>query len=124
MQILFFQFINLIVRYIYFDYNYPVETNEAVTTINNATLQTTAVNKNNNLNIYPNPTKGDVNIEASSKIKSVEIFDIQARIIQKQIGINPEKTKISIHNANAGVYIFKVIKKKKPLQRKLLKTKT
>ncbi len=106
---------------IYFDYNYPVETNEAVTTISNATLQTTDLIKNNNVNIFPNPTKGDVNIEADSKIKSVEIYDAQGRIVQKKIGINAEKTKLSIHNANSGMYIFKIITEKETFTKKVIK---
>ncbi|WP_312398138.1 T9SS type A sorting domain-containing protein [Chryseobacterium sp.] len=106
---------------IYFDYNYPVETNEAVTTINNATLQTTDLAKNNSVNIFPNPTKGDVNIEADSKIKSIEIYDAQGRIVQKQIGINAEKTKLSIHNANSGMYIFKIITEKETFTKKVIK---
>lgn len=106
---------------IYFDYNYPVETNEAVTTISNATLQTTDLVKNSTINIFPNPTKGDVNIEANSKIKSVEIYDAQGRIVQKQIGINAEKTKLSIHNANSGMYIFKIITEKETVTKKVIK---
>lgn len=107
---------------IYFDYNYPIATNEAITNIgNNSTLAVTDAAKDKVVSIYPNPTKGDVNIDSESKIKSVEIYDAQGRIIQKQMGINSQKTKISIHNNTSGVYIFKIITEKETFLKKVIK---
>lgn len=107
---------------IYFDYNYPVETNEAITNISSATLGTDDIVKgDSSVNVYPNPTKEDVNIDASSKIKSVEIYDIQGRIIQKQLGINAQKAKISIQHNVSGVYIFKIFTEKETFVKKSLK---
>lgn len=107
---------------IYFDYNYPVETNEAITNISSATLGTDDIVKgDSSVNVYPNPTKGDVNIDASSKIKSVEIYDIQGRITQKQLGINAQKAKISIQHNVSGVYIFKIFTEKETFVKKVIK---
>jgi uncharacterized repeat protein (TIGR01451 family) len=50
---------------IYFDYNFPIITNDEVTTIEGV-LQTTESEIDNSIIVYPNPTKGEVNINAES----------------------------------------------------------
>lgn len=108
---------------IYFDYNFPVETNDAVTNIE-ASSSLSAVDSSKDktsVNVYPNPTKGDVNINADSKINSIEIYDAQGRIIQKQIGINSQNTKVSIHSNSAGMYILKIITEKETITKKIIK---
>ncbi|MBB6370470.1 T9SS type A sorting domain-containing protein [Chryseobacterium shigense] len=105
---------------IYFDYNFPIVTNDATTNIE-GTLQTAETSKDGSVKLYPNPTKGDVNIDAGSKIKSVEVYDAQGRIIQKQIGINSQTTKVSIHSSYQGVYYFKVFTDKGVLLKKVIK---
>lgn len=106
---------------IYFDYNYPVETNEAITSVGSTTLSASDIIKGKEpVNIYPNPTKGDVNINSDSKIRSVEIYDLQGRIIQKQ-NMNSEKAIISIHNNASGMYIFKIKTEKEAVIKKVIK---
>jgi uncharacterized repeat protein (TIGR01451 family) len=106
---------------IYFDYNFPVATNEAVTVIDGTVLSTLESINKSDIHVYPNPTKGDVNVESDSKIKSVEVYDAQGRIIQKQIGINAEKTKISLHTVSSGIYYLKVITEKDSFMKKVIK---
>ncbi len=107
---------------IYFDYNFPVATNEAVTNIGGTTLAVTeSVKDKDKVNVYPNPTKGDVNISADSIIKSIEIYDAQGRIIQKQTGINAKNTKVSLHNNISGLYMFKIITEQNTLMKKVIK---
>lgn len=107
---------------IYFDYNFPVETNDAVTNIEGSTLSATDTIKNKtSVNVYPNPTKGDLNINTDSKINSIEIYDAQGRIIQKQMGINSQSTKVSIHSNASGIYILKIITEKETLTKKIIK---
>lgn len=106
---------------IYFDYNFPVETNEAITLIKNPTLQTNDTISNNSINIYPNPTKDDVNISTDAKIKSIEVYDAQGRIIQKHMGINSQHAKISIRSNTSGLYIFKIITEKEVVMKKVMK---
>lgn len=107
---------------IYFDYNFPIETNEAVTNIGNIVLSATDTAKNKEvIFVYPNPTKGDVNINSDSKIKTIEIYDIQGRIIQKQMGINLLNTKISLQNTISGMYIFKIVTEKETVVKKVIK---
>lgn len=73
------------------------------------------------IKVHPNPTKGDVTINADSKIKSVEVYDAQGRIIQKQMGINSQEAKVSIHGSTSGMYIFKITTEKEVITKKVIK---
>ena len=107
---------------IYFDYNFPIVTNDAVTTIESGNvLQTVEAKIDNSITIFPIPTNGEVNINADSKISSIEVYDIQGRIIQKQIGINNKSTKLTIHSNSSGVFLFKVNTEKGILTKKVIK---
>lgn len=107
---------------IYFDYNFPIVTNDAVTTVESGNvLQTAEAKIDNSITIFPIPTNGEVNINADSKISSIEVYDIQGRIIQKQIGINNQSTKLTIHSNSSGVFLFKVNTEKGILMKKVIK---
>lgn len=84
-------------------------------------LETSNVLAQSKIKVFPNPTKGDVNIETDSKIKSVEIFDVQGRMIQKISDINNVKTQISIHNLTYGTYLLKIITEKETVTKKVNK---
>ncbi|SHE76877.1 DUF7619 domain-containing protein [Chryseobacterium takakiae] len=105
---------------IYFDYNFPIKTNDAITNIAGVlkveeNLNTTSTE------VYPNPTKGEVNINAESEIKAVEVYDNAGRIIQKQIGINARKTTLTIRNENTGVFYLKIVTDKGSMVKKVIK---
>ena len=105
---------------IYFDYNFPIETNDAITNIAGVlkveeNLNTTSTE------VYPNPTKGEVNINTESEIKAVEVYDNAGRIIQKQIGINARKTALTIRSENNGVFYLKIVTDKGSVMKKVIK---
>lgn len=107
---------------IYFDYNYPVATNEAITNVGSTTLSASDINREKEtVSVYPNPTKDEVNIEVDSKIKSIEVYDSNGRIIQKQIGISATKTKISLQNTTSGLYLLKIFTDKEMITKKVIK---
>lgn len=65
------------------------------------------------LNVFPNPTIGDINIKFNaSKVKSpIEIFDIQGRLVQenteeREVGEN--NIKLNLESLSAGIYIVRV----------------
>ncbi|MCB0443896.1 MAG: hypothetical protein KDC50_07580, partial [Flavobacterium sp.] len=62
---------------IYFDYNFPVITNEYITTIEEQ-LETPDFEFNNEFVLYPNPSKNILNIQkkATTEITSVEIYNL------------------------------------------------
>jgi len=91
---------------IYFDYNAPIATNTATTTV-----VTNLSNESfvfNNLHFYPNPVKNNLTISNTSTIDSVEISSILGqKIIVKKT--NDLQTEIDLSQFTNGVYFVKVI---------------
>jgi uncharacterized repeat protein (TIGR01451 family) len=90
---------------IYFDYNAPVATNDAVTTF--ALLSNAVVTKDGSVSVYPNPAENSITIHADSNLKSIELFDIQGRILQTQVE-NTDTATLDISRRQSGVYFIKV----------------
>jgi hypothetical protein len=90
---------------IYFDYNAPVATNTANTTYQN--LGVSDFQLDANISVYPNPTHNVVNIKANNTITSVQLFDVQGRLLQTKL-VNENNTIIDITAQSAGVYFIKV----------------
>lgn len=103
---------------IYFDYNFPVETNEAETVFQ--ALSNPDYEIDNSLNIYPNPTSGLVNINGDFNIKSTQLFDVQGRLIQTNI-VNNTITVIDLSSQSNGIYFVKVVTEKGMKVDKLIK---
>jgi len=91
---------------IYFDFNYPITTNDAQTTFL-ASLSIVENTENINLNIYPNPAKDKFTISAKSKIHQIEIFDMTGKLI-KISTVNDNESVQDINYLSNGVYLMKV----------------
>jgi hypothetical protein len=91
---------------IYFDYNYPIITNDAVTVFE-TTMSIDENIKNIELKIYPNPTTDYFNLASDSKIQSIEIYDASGRLIRTSL-VNDFETKQDIMPLNKGTYILKI----------------
>ena len=89
---------------IYFDYNFPIETNTATSTVALLGLNTF---ENTSVTIAPNPTKGMVQINSKDKITSIQLFDIQGRIIQSTTA-NTLTTDFDLSQQITGVYFLKI----------------
>lgn len=90
---------------IFFDYNFPINTNEARTAFQ--TLEVTNPNYDGSISIYPNPTTDIINIKAATEIKSVQLFDVQGRLLQTAI-VNDVKTSIDVSSKQSGIYFVKI----------------
>jgi Secretion system C-terminal sorting domain len=90
---------------IYFDYNFPIVTNTAVTTI--AALSANEF-ENTSVSIAPNPVKNNLTISANGVISSIQIYDVQGRLIATQVN-NSTSTTLDMSQQNVGVYFVKVI---------------
>lgn len=91
---------------IYFDYNFPITTNEYVTTIQNV-LSNQDFDFENEFVLYPNPTRNILNISSKNQteIQSVEIYNIVGQVV---IAI-PNSTKaIDVSSLVTGTYFIKV----------------
>ena len=102
---------------IYFDYNYPIATNTASTTIQN----TMAVEdiKVTSIVIYPNPANDFVSILHSEQIIKVEIYSVDGRLVKSVL--NPAENKLDISSLTKGQYIIKIDDGSGKLSAKLIK---
>jgi uncharacterized repeat protein (TIGR01451 family) len=88
---------------IYFDYNFPIITNEAKTTF--AVLSNSGFVLDNSISVYPNPATSKININCNNAIKSIEVYDVQGRILETIID---NKTIIYISEKSNGIYFLKI----------------
>ena len=103
---------------IYFDYNFPILTNDAETVfqaLNNPDFET-----DNSIKICPNPSNAVVNVKSNFNIKSIQLYDTQGRILQTNI-IEDNTTSLDITSKAKGIYFLKVITDKGIKVEKLLK---
>lgn len=90
---------------IYFDYNAPIATDMADTTfqsLSNPDFPTDA-----SITVYPNPTKDIINISSQFSIKSIQLYDVQGRLLQTQL-INENKVVFDLTTQAKGVYFVKI----------------
>lgn len=103
---------------IYFDYNFPIETNMATSTFQ--LLSTTVFESDNSVMIYPNPVHDTLSIRADGTIKTIQIFDIQGRIMCSSF-VNETKSNFDIASYAKGIYFVKIITDKGTKVAKILK---
>lgn len=105
---------------IYFDYNAPVDTGMANTTFQ--TLSKGNFEIDNAITVYPNPTSSIININQNnnSNIKSVELYDVQGRLLQTKL-VDEVKTSINISEKANGIYFVKIISDKGSKVEKIVK---
>lgn len=93
---------------IYFDFNSPIITDSAQTTV--ATLSTEEFElANNAILLYPNPTTHILYLDSKHAIKHIVIYDVSGRVI-KEIAVIGSKTELNIstENLTAGTYFIKI----------------
>lgn len=93
---------------IYFDYNFPIVTNNYTTTIQN-TLGLQENDFINNISIYPNPVKDILNFKTERNISKVEVYDIAGRILSSN---SIRENKIDLSELKTGNYILKLYTEK------------
>jgi len=93
---------------IYFDYNFPIITNTAETTVGVLNVEEFEL-ANNSVLLYPNPTTHIINLKAKNAINQVIIYDVFGRNI-KEIAVIGHKTNLNISTESlaTGTYFVKV----------------
>lgn len=90
---------------IYFDYNFPIQTNIASTTFQ--TLNNGQFIIDSSIAVSPNPTSSTVTINCNSNIKSIQVYDIQGRLLETKL-VDDTKTTINISEKTSGIYLLKI----------------
>ena len=94
---------------IYFDYNFPVTTNNADTVFQS--LNTPDFPMDATISVYPNPVKDTVTITSQFAVKSVELYDVQGRLLQTQL-TKETRAVLDMSTQIKGVYFIKIITEK------------
>lgn len=97
---------------IYFDYNSPVITNQTLNTIE-LPMGIEMTKSNDNISIYPNPatTEININLNAENNLSSINIYDLQGRLLQNEKGVNNSALyKVNISSLVNGLYLIELVK--------------
>lgn len=66
---------------IYFDYNYPIYTEEFVSTIQQQPLHSETFDRNTAITLYPNPALDMVHFTTDGTVTGVEVYDVNGRLL-------------------------------------------
>jgi len=89
---------------IYFDYNLPVITNTATTTVTNLS-STHTPDQLDVISIYPNPVGDILHLESKKRLEKLAIFDVVGRVV---LSIEIQNGQINVAHLPAGTYFVKV----------------
>ena len=102
---------------IYFDYNFPIVTNNYTTTIQTSlSLQENQLI--NDVVAYPNPVKDILNFKTEHHILKVEIYDSAGRILSSNAA---SENKVDLSNLKTASYILKLYTEKGMVNIKIIK---
>jgi len=106
---------------IYFDFNFPIITNNEQTTVAVLSTEDFAL-ANTNVVLYPNPTTHVLHLESKQAIKHLSIYDISGRQIQ-DIAIIGSKTELEVSTEalSTGTYFVKIKTESSELVKKFIK---
>ncbi|MBL7887565.1 MAG: T9SS type A sorting domain-containing protein [Flavobacterium sp.] len=103
---------------IFFDYNAPIDTGMANTTFE--VLNNSVFELDDTISIYPNPTSSIININGNFNIKTIELYDVQGRLLQTQL-LDEIQTSIDISEKSNGIYFLKITSDKGSKVEKIVK---
>lgn len=91
---------------IYFDYNYPVTTNEATTVFSDYIGIEDNILRSK-ITVFPNPVSNEIWVTSQTKIKHIEWFDMHGRLLQVSL-IHDFSTKINTSSYQSGMYFARI----------------
>ena len=91
---------------IYFDYNWPIVTNDATTTFQ--LLSAGNFGRDATVKIFPNPAATQVSITAQSPITSIQLFDVQGRLLEA-LSPKMQEATLDVSGRTKGIYFIKVM---------------
>lgn len=72
------------------------------------------------VNIYPNPSKGIVNLNSDKNIDNVKVFDITGRLVKTINRVDSNKTIVDLTSFATGTYVIKIETGKKVVTKKVI----
>jgi len=87
---------------IFFDYNFPIETGDAETVFQ--LLKNPEFEADDTVSVYPNPSGGMVHVKSDAPIKTLELFDVQGRLLQ----FAPNAVSLDLSARSTGLYFLRI----------------
>lgn len=72
------------------------------------------------VNVYPNPSTGIVNLSSKSTIDGVKVYDITGRLVKTVSKLASDKTVLNLSNLSSGTYILKIQADNKVVTKKVI----
>ncbi len=90
---------------IYFDFNFPIDTNEAITAF--TVLGVNEFDETDQIVVFPNPASDVVKLQSPVAIKKIIVFDIQGREVEV-VTPSGQVTEVNISTLTSGIYFFSI----------------
>lgn len=105
---------------IYFDFNFPIETNNYSTTVVTENLSVNDFEMLDSVTIYPNPVEDVLTIRSQFNIEKIQIFNLLGKLIQE---IKPSQNShdINVSYLTDGVYFINFQTENKKITKKFIK---
>lgn len=71
--------------------------------------------------VFPNPAMNEVNINCGYKMKSIELYDEQGKLLYTKQNINAYNHKISLNDYPQGTYLIKILTQTGQTTKKIIK---
>lgn len=92
---------------IYFDFNFPIITNNEVVTVQSTASIHEATDAS--ITMYPNPTSGVLNITSENSIENVAVMDMNGRMLSRyQFTSNQLAQQIDVSDLGIGMYFVTI----------------
>jgi hypothetical protein len=92
--------------HIYFDYNSAVATNKTINTITSP-LGINEVKTIDTINLYPNPTNGNVTVSSGEILRSVQIYNITGELMLNITNMSAKKITLDLQTFGKGLYFMR-----------------
>ena len=94
---------------IYFDFNFPIITNNEQTTVIEEGLSINEFEGNSKVRIFPNPTSNILNIKTSLRIESVKLFGLAGQEIRNiKASIDNSSATLNMNKLSTGFYFIEI----------------
>jgi len=100
---------------IYFDYNFPIRTNETITTIS---AHSHVIDTAQEITVHPNPVRDILFLDSHNRWTKAEMYDISGRLI-KVAGV--DGFSVDVTGLQSGIYILHLSEKDKRGRLKFVK---
>ncbi len=106
--------------HIYFDYNSAISTNQTINTIIVPTnIKETELSRS--IMLYPNPTNGNLHINAASPILKIEIVNCIGQVVITKDDVKAETITLDLGELTQGIYFVQLSTEKGIVTKKLIK---